>query len=85
MEFETGEDWSRSRGVIVAVELLAEMLPRVTEEEDGSKCFSRMDRGITALAAAPAVAEILVEEGPGGDLGLGAVRFFAAAEACMAA
>ena len=80
VEFETGEDWRRSRGVMVAVELLAEMLPRLTEEADASKCFSRMDLGITAFAA-----EILDEEGPGGDLGLGAVRFFATTEACMAA
>ena len=62
------------------MELLAEVLPRLAEEEAASKCFSRMDLGITAVAA-----EMLEEEGPGGDLGLGAVRFFAAAEACMAA
>ena len=62
------------------MELLAELFPRLAEEEDASKCFSRMDLGITEVAA-----EILEEEGPGGDLGLGAVRFFAAAEACMAA
>lgn len=83
VEFEPGEDWRRSRGVIVAVELLAEVLPRLTEDEDASKCFSRMDLGITAVAAV--VAEILEEDGPGGDLGLGAVRFFPAVEACMAA
>ena len=67
-----------SRVVIVAVELFAEILGV------DSKCFSSIDRGMTAFAAAPAT-----EIGPahGGDLGDGAVceRFFAATVACTAA
>ena len=67
-----------SRLVIVAVELFAEIL------EADSKCFSRIDRGMTAFAAAPATE---MEPAPGGDLGDGAVceRFFAATVACTAA
>ena len=65
-----------SRVVIVAVELFAVIL------ETGSKCFSSIDRGITAFAAAPATEPAL-----GGDFGDGAVcvRFFAATVACTAA
>lgn len=61
-----------SQEVIVAVELFAEA---------DSKCFSSIDRGMTAFAAAPAT------EMEPGDLGDGAVcvRFFAAAVACTAA
>lgn len=67
-----------SRVVIVAVELFAEIL------EADSKCFSSIDRGMTAFAAAPATD---MEPELGGDLGDGAVcvRFLAVAVACTAA
>lgn len=88
-----GDAWMRSLGVIVAVELFAEILPRFTCDEDMlSKCFSSADLGITAFAAAPAAEDIIAVDGNPGLFGLGTdaivgVRFFAAAaaEACIAA